>query len=124
MKVTDVIRKAENDHVIYFLLNSYIGVARDCDKLKSLPAQIAKLPLANKADLRFRFEILMCELDTASKRLDDEKCIIIKEALTILGTALYRLQSLGSQQSPRSNFSNPAGKKPSLSGGIIGMHAP
>ena len=95
-----------------------------CDKLKGFPEKIAALPLVNKSDLRFRFEMLLCELNTASKRLDDDKCIFLKEALIIFGTALYRLQSLGSLQTPGVNISNPAGKKAPLSGEIIGMHAP
>ena len=98
MKIASVLRKAENEHVIYFLLNSYVGVARDCDKLKSLPDQIAAVPLLNKADLKFRFEILIRELDAASKRWDDDKCILIKEVLVIFGAALYRLQWLRSQK--------------------------
>ncbi len=124
MKFVDVIRKAENEHVIYFLLNSYIGIARDRDRLKRLPDKVTTLPLANKSDLRCRFEILICELDIASKRLDDEKCILIKEALVVFGTALYSLQSIGCQQSRPQNFAIPQTQKPTFSDAINRTHAP
>jgi hypothetical protein len=94
MVITDVIREADSDHVIYFLLISYINAARYSDKVKSLPDRIAALPLAGKDDVRSRFELLMAELDAASKRLDDDACVTIKEALTTFGIALFRLQSL------------------------------
>jgi hypothetical protein len=99
MIVTDVIREADTDHVIYFLLSSYINGARHCEKMQSLPEQIAELPLTSKVEVRLRFETLMFALDAASKRLDDKACVIIKEALIIFGTALSRLQSLDARRS-------------------------
>jgi hypothetical protein len=99
MVLTDVMREAESDHVIYFLLNSYINAARYGDAVKSLPGQIAALPLTSKDDVRSRFEILMYELDAASKRLDDEACVTIKGALSTFGIALFRLQALDGRRS-------------------------
>jgi hypothetical protein len=43
----------------------------------------------------------MLELDAASKRLDDKKCVDIKEALSVFGTALHRLQSIDSKRAHR-----------------------
>lgn len=94
MTITDVIRVAGSDHVIYFLLSSYVNTSRYGDRLKSLPEQVAALPLTSRDDVKSRFEILMRELDAASKRLDDQACDILKEALAIFGIALNRLQSL------------------------------
>lgn len=99
MMIADVIRKAESEEVVYLLLTSYIDAARSCDKLKKLPRQIATLPVHSKADVRSRFESLMLELDAASKRLDDDACVVVKEALLIFATAAYRLQMLGVGQS-------------------------
>lgn len=104
MKVADVIRNSATDHVIYFLLNSYIGVARDCGRLKNLPEQVGDLSLSSKDELKLRVGMLMCELDVASKRLDDDKCIRIKEALVVFGTALYRLQSINGRQFQSGNL--------------------
>jgi len=94
MVITDVIREAETEYVIYFLLSSYINAARHGDMLKSLPEPVAALPLTGKTDARLRFDRLLFELDAASKRLDDKACDSIKEALTVFGTALYRLTLL------------------------------
>ena len=97
--IADVIRKAESEEVVYSLLASYINAARACDKLKKLPGQIATLPMQGESDVRSRFESLMLELDTASKRLDDDACVVVKEALVIFSFAAHRLQMLGSRQS-------------------------
>ncbi|MCE9640076.1 MAG: hypothetical protein K8S22_08000 [Betaproteobacteria bacterium] len=94
MTITDVIREADTNHVIYFLLSSYVNASRCGDRLKSLPERVAALPLTSATDVKSRFEILILELDAASKRLDDQACIMLKDALTIFGTALNRLQSL------------------------------
>ena len=98
MKVVDVIRETDSDCVIYFLLNSYIATSRDCDRLNNLPEQIAALPLTGKDDVRSRFEMLMFELDVASKRMQDNKCNNIKDALVVFSTALCRLQSIDSRR--------------------------
>jgi hypothetical protein len=94
MVITDVIREAETEYVIYFLLMAYINAARNSDTPNSLPEQIAALPLTGKDDARLRFEALMLALDAASKRCDDYACIVLKDALSVFGTAVYRLQSL------------------------------
>lgn len=94
MTITDVIRDADSDHVIYFLLSAYVNANRCGDRLKSLPEPVAALPLSSTADVKSRFEVLIVELDAASKRLDDQACLMLKDALTIFGTALNRLQSL------------------------------
>lgn len=95
MMITDVLRKADTDHVIYFLLRSYINNVQYREHAKKLPAKVAALPLVSKADVRSRFEVLVLELDAASRRLDDRACVNIKEALVVFGIALHRLQSLG-----------------------------
>jgi hypothetical protein len=99
MMITDVMREADTEYVIYFLLSSYINSARNCERVISLPEHVAALPVTSAGDVRSRFDALMFELDAASKRLDDQACVNIKEALTIFGTALHRLQSLDSMRS-------------------------
>ena len=108
MVLTDVMREAQSDHVIYFLLSSYINAARHGGALKSLPEQVAALPLTSKDDVRSRFETLMYELDAASKRLDDEACVTIKGALSTFGIALFRLQALDGRRSRAPNLAQRA----------------
>jgi hypothetical protein len=98
MEIVNAIREANTDYEIYFLLTSYIDAVRFCDKLRYMPEPMSALPLAGKADLQARFERLLVELDQASKRLDDQACYVIKEALTIFSAALNRLWSIDSKR--------------------------
>lgn len=95
--VADIIRNANTEHEIYFLLTSYVESVTSCDKLHCMSERITRLPLNGVADVRERFEQLMIELDAASKRLDDNSCTVIREAVHILGCALNRLSMLDEQ---------------------------
>ncbi len=94
MIIANIIRELHTEHEIYFFVTAYIEAARYCGKLAFLPARMADLPLQGKEDLQTRFEQLMVELDKASRRLDDKACVVIKEALAVLGTALTCLRLL------------------------------
>src|SRR5215203_2306833 len=91
---TDVIRTAENEHEICFLLTSYAEAIRYDRPISPLPDPIVRLPIRGLPDVRERFDQLMPELDQASKRLDDRAVALIKQALHTYGTALGRLQVL------------------------------
>jgi hypothetical protein len=94
----DIIRNASNEHEVYFLLTSYIESARFGDKLNcGVSERITGLPLNGSADVKERFKLLLLELDTASKRLDDNACEAIREAMYILCAALNRLSAFGVQ---------------------------
>ena len=90
----DVIRGAETDHEIYFLLTAYVQAVRHGDRLRLAPDLLARLPLHGMSDVQSRFEALVPELDKASRRLDSKGCLLIREALNIFGTALDRLTAL------------------------------
>ena len=92
--IIDVIREAENEHEIYFLVAAYIEAVRFCDKLHCMPGSITRLPLSGMNDVKTRFSTLMTELDTASRRLDERSCTVLKEGLEIFGIALDRLAFL------------------------------
>ena len=91
MKIADVIRSANSEHEIYFLLTAYIRTMPFYDKLSRMPEPITRLPLNGIPDVRLRFGKLMVELDTASKQLDDTSCSSIKGAVHVFGTSLDRL---------------------------------
>ena len=96
--IADYIRQAKTEYEIYFLLTAYIQTVRFCDKMESMPEQMAALPLSGKADLQARFNGLIVDLDVASKRLDDNACVVIKEALVVLSTALNRLWTIDNKR--------------------------
>jgi hypothetical protein len=96
--ITNYIRKANTEYEIYFLLTAYIQTVRFCDKLEHMPKHMAALPLTGRDNLQARFDRLIVELDIASKRSDDKACVIIKEALAVLSTALNCLWSLDNKR--------------------------
>ena len=96
---TDVIRTAENEHEIYFLLTSYADAVRFARPFESVPEPITRLPVIGPDDVKKRLNQLVPELDAASKRLDDNAVALIKQALHTYGTALGRLRSLEKERS-------------------------
>lgn len=96
--LTDVIRTAENEHEIYFLLTSYAQSMRYGRPVTPLPDAIVRVPVRGLPDVRERFDQLVPELDAASKRLDDKSVALIKQALQTYGTALGRLQWLENER--------------------------
>ena len=94
MVLTDVMRHAETEYVILFLLSAYINSTAQWGGLQNPTAPLGTLPLAGRDDAKSRFIKLMFELDAASKRLDHDACAAIKEALSVFGIAVHRLQSL------------------------------
>lgn len=103
---TDVIRTAENEHEIFFLLTSYAEAVRYDRPIQPLPEAITRLPLRGVADVWERFDQLVPELDAASKRLDDKAVALIKQALHTYGTALGRLQALDKEKSGAATSAN------------------
>lgn len=92
--IADDIRNADTEAMIYFLLTAYIDTARSSGKLTSVPEHITRLPVRGVADVRARFESLLVELDVASKQLNDEACVGIREGLHIFGAALNGVRLL------------------------------
>ena len=89
----DEIRQAKNEHEVYFLLTAYVESARYCDPLNLLPESVIRLPLDGIEGVREQYQQLIVELDTASKGLNGDACVVLKEALHIFSIALDRLRS-------------------------------
>ena len=90
LTIIDVIREANNEHEIYFLLTAYVEAVRYGDKFNTLPAQMRDLPLADMANVKERVDKIKAGLDRTNF-LDRP---IIKEAMDIFIVALDRLGSL------------------------------
>lgn len=91
--IADLIREARTEQEIFHLLNAYIEAAGCDGKSSYLPDDMATLPSCVN-DVMQRCFKLMEALDVSSKRLDDEACLALKEALHVYGNALNRLKSL------------------------------
>jgi hypothetical protein len=99
--ITDVIREAESEHQIYFLLTAYLEAVRYGDRLNLLPDALKRLPLTGMNDVKERFEQLFIELDSESKGLNHRACAVLKEALHVFSTAINRLDTMaGTRQVP------------------------
>ena len=97
MMICDVIRNAESESVIYFLLAAYIEATQFEGKL---PGHLTKLPITGLQDVETRFQQLMMERDRASEQLPDKSCVVIEEALHIFDAALCRLKLLERKKGP------------------------
>ena len=93
MLIVDVIRQADNEHEILFLLTAYVEAVRHCDPLHHLPEIARKLPLNGVEDVRVRAERLRADLESPDA-LDDKKRLVLAEALGIFAVARHRLETL------------------------------
>jgi len=106
--IADVICKADTSNEIYFLLTSYIEAMQFSGVPSGIAPDILHLPLQGRIDVKRRFGKLLVELDGASRRLDDQSCLAIREALHVFGAALNRLRTIDNE-TPRLLISdNPA----------------
>ncbi len=94
MLIVDVIREANDEHEIYFLLTSYVEAVRYCDKLTILPDPMRELPFVGMEDVRARIEALRGELREPSREAGRRDHDIVREAMAIFTVALDRLVSL------------------------------
>ncbi|MDB5811897.1 MAG: hypothetical protein JWN94_4019 [Betaproteobacteria bacterium] len=94
MLIIDMIRDADTDHEVYFWMTAYIESVKYGDALGLLPERITRLPLAGARDVRERFDGLIIDVDQASRQLNDRSCVVLKEALHVLGAGIARLKVL------------------------------
>jgi hypothetical protein len=92
MTLNDVIREANNEHEVYFLLTSYVETVRYCDKLSCLPAPVRELPLDGLEDVKNRIGGLKAEL--SAPNADENSRQVVKEAADLFDEAVNRLQWL------------------------------
>lgn len=93
MSIIDVIREADNEHEIYFLLTSYVEAVRYCDPLHLLPGDVRVLPFNGVEDVSMRAERLRAILES-SAALDDRIRPLLAEALGIFAVAWHQLETL------------------------------
>lgn len=91
MIIDHVIRDADSESAIYFLLAAYIETTQFGGRL---PEYLTNLPITGLEDVETRFQQLMVELDKAPKQLHNESRVVIDEALHIFDAALCRLKVL------------------------------
>jgi hypothetical protein len=89
MEITDVIRQADSDYVVFFLLAAYIETLQFG---RQVPDYLTQLPINGFDDLNVRFANLAVVLDLASTKQDVSACMVLRESLQVFGTALNKLR--------------------------------
>ena len=89
--LNDVIREANSEHEVYFLLTAYVEAVRHGDLLNCLPGQVRELPLHGLDDVRTRVDGLRAELGAVR---NTQTRVIVMESTEVFSEALNRLQCL------------------------------
>ena len=89
MKITEAIRIADTEHVVYFLLTAYVETLDYYDPLRSsLPEHVKRLPVTGISDVSERLRAL----HTAIEQYAQSKVRpLIQEAVDVFSAALQRL---------------------------------
>ena len=98
MTITQAVREARSERDVYVLVTAYIRATRLADELEKLSRHATTLPLIGPDDLRDRIQGLFTELGVASRGLNDDSRLVIKESLYVFGEALLRLKWLATAQ--------------------------
>src|SRR3954452_23739215 len=89
--ITDAISLARNEHVLFFLLTSYVE-ARVYQGRFDVPEGVKVLPLQNEPDLDVRMAALRDSTLAPARAAYDSRCV--HEALTVFTAAKERLTAL------------------------------
>ena len=98
MMIDHVIRNAESESAIYFLLDAYVETTQFGERL---PEHLTNLPITGVDDVEARFQQLLKELGKAPGQFYSKSHVVIEEALHIFEDALGRLKALEQTHSPR-----------------------
>lgn len=100
--ISNAIKLAQNEHVVYFLLTSYLEARGSGHHGSALPARVKRLPIAGKTDVHERLRALS---EACGTEVADHASLspIFKEAVDVLSAASERIASLqSSEQTPQS----------------------
>ena len=97
MKITEAIKTADTEHVVYFLLTAYVETIGYYDPLRSsVPSYVKRLPVTGIADVSKRLGALRMTIERYAR---SKTRLLIEEAVEIFSLALQRLTVL--QNAPR-----------------------
>jgi hypothetical protein len=92
VKITQAIRNAENEHVVYFLLTAYVETLGYYDPLRSsLPEHVKALPICGLPDVAQRLSTVQRLLE---RRTEHDKAGVLEEAADVLAASAQRLRAL------------------------------
>lgn len=92
MNITEAIRIADTEHVVYFLLAAYVETLDYYDPLRSsVPEQVKRLPVAGISDVSKRLRALRTSIEQYAQ---SNARLLIEEAVEVFSAALQRLKVL------------------------------
>jgi hypothetical protein len=97
MTISEVLREAQSEHEILFLLAAYVEAVRYCDPLHHLPAFMTELPFTGLQDVWTRAERMQAVMESP-EGADSGIRAVLAEALDILSAAGKRLEALRDDQ--------------------------
>jgi len=86
-KITNVMNHAPTDHIVYFLLTSYVHARACADRRGRIPNIVKRFPIAGVADIEQRAEVLrhLPDHGKAAHRLVSEVLDVFNAAAAKLG---------------------------------------
>ena len=94
MQLTDALKLAQTEHVVYFLLAAYVETLDFYDPARSsVPAHVKRLPMAGRADVVERLRALRDAL-RAHRQAGGKQRAVIQEAVDVFSAACQRLRTL------------------------------
>jgi hypothetical protein len=89
--ITDAIKLAPSEHVVYFLLTAYVETLGYVD-LYGIPEDVKRLPISGKPDVSERLDIMRDVLDGPQSTTTVKA--VIEEAVDVFGAASEQLERL------------------------------
>jgi hypothetical protein len=89
--ITDAIKLAPSEHVVYFLLTAYVETLGYVD-LYGIPEDVKRLPISGKPDVSERLDIMRDVLDGPQSTTTVKA--VIEEAVDVFGAASEQLEKL------------------------------
>ena len=84
--IADVMNRAPTDHIVYFLLTSYVHACACADKHGQIPGVVKRFPIAGVADIEERLNVL--------RHLPDRKPThaVVSEMVDVFNAAAAKLE--------------------------------
>ena len=92
MMITEALKTAQHEHIVYFLLTAYVETLGYADAY-GIPEKVKRLPIVGEKDVRERSRLIQ---ETLSARVGREisSMPVIKEARDVFNTAGERLETI------------------------------
>lgn len=90
MTITDAVKQAKTEHVVYFLLMAYVEALGYTGR-SSVPANVKRLPIVTRTDVSERLDVLREALDSPS---GPDAALPIQEAADLFSAASEQLESI------------------------------